>query len=41
MEAELRRVCGDAVYEELADYCRARQNGEGGRTTLLPMFPQM
>jgi hypothetical protein len=24
MEAELRRVCGDAIYDELAAYCRAR-----------------
>jgi hypothetical protein len=39
MEAELRRVCGDAVYDELAAYCRARQNGEPRRLTLLPMIP--
>ena len=28
MEAELRRVCGDAVYDELAAYCKSRQTGE-------------
>ena len=39
MEAELRRVCGDAVYEELAAYCEARLNGEARRLTLLPMIP--
>jgi hypothetical protein len=31
MERELRRVCGDAVYEELAAYCRARQHARGPR----------
>jgi hypothetical protein len=37
MEAELRRVCGDAVYDELAVYCTARQTGEPRSLTLLPM----
>src|SRR5262249_26699216 len=38
MEAELRRVCGAGVYEELADYCDARHNGrEASRPPLLPM----
>lgn len=36
MEAELRRVCGDSVYDELAAYCRARQTRE---PTPLPMAP--
>ena len=27
MEEELRRVCGAAVHDELAAYCRARRNG--------------
>jgi len=40
MEEELRRVCGDAVYDELAAYCRARQRaGELRTLTLLPMMP--
>ena len=39
MEAELRRVCGAAVHDELAAYCQARQNGEPRRLTLLPMIP--
>ena len=39
MEAELRRVCGAAVYDELAAYCQARQTGEPRRLTLLPMLP--
>ena len=39
MEAELRRVCGDAVYDELAAYCQARQTGEPRKLTLLPMIP--
>ncbi len=39
MEAELRRVCGAAVYDELAAYCEARQNGEPRSPTLLPMIP--
>jgi hypothetical protein len=39
MEAELRRVCGAAVYDELAAYCRARQGGRGQRAlTLLPVL---
>jgi hypothetical protein len=33
MEAELRRVCGDEIYEELAEYCRKRGRG----LKLLPM----
>ena len=28
MEAELRRVCGAAVYDEFAAYCQARQGSE-------------
>jgi hypothetical protein len=39
MEAELRRVCGHAVYDELATYCQARENDESRRLTLLPMLP--
>ena len=39
MEAELRRVCGDAVYKELFAYCQARQNGDPPTLTLLPMVP--
>jgi hypothetical protein len=39
MEEELRRVCGTAVYDELAAYCQARQNGEPRRLTMLPMMP--
>ena len=39
MEAELRRVCGAAVYDELAAYCQARQNDEPRSLTLLPMIP--
>ena len=38
MDAELRRVCGDAIYDELADYCRARQVARKPRAGLqLPM----
>lgn len=36
MEAELRRVCGDPVYDELAAYCQAR---EPRKLTPLPMMP--
>ena len=39
MEAELRRVCSDAVYDDLAAYCQARQNGEPRRLKLLPTIP--
>ena len=40
MEAELRRVCGAAVYDELADYCQARQGARKPRGgTQLPMVP--
>ena len=39
MEAELRRLCGAAVYDELAAYCQARQNGEPRSLTLLPLIP--
>jgi hypothetical protein len=39
MEAELRRVCGDPVYHELAAYCQARQTREPRKLTLLPMIP--
>jgi hypothetical protein len=38
MAAELRRVCGDDVYEELAAYCRARQDGAPRGLTMLPMI---
>ena len=38
METELRRVCGAAVYDELAAYCQARQNGQPRTLTLLPMI---
>jgi hypothetical protein len=38
MESELRRVCGGAVYDELAAYCRARKRTREPNTlTLLPM----
>ena len=38
MEAELRRVCGAAVYDELAAYCQARQGARQPRArTQLPM----
>jgi hypothetical protein len=39
MEAELRRVCGDPVYYELAAYCQARQARDPRKLTLLPMIP--
>lgn len=39
MEAELRRVCGSAVYDELATYCQARENDESRSLTMLPMLP--
>jgi hypothetical protein len=38
MEAELRRVCGDAVYDELAAYCHARDNRAPSKLTPLPMI---
>jgi len=37
MEGELRRVCGDAVYDELADYCHARHAGQRRAPAPLPM----
>jgi hypothetical protein len=38
MEAELRRVCGDPVYGELAAYCQSRQGARTSRgPALLPM----
>ena len=41
MEEELRRVCGAAVYDELAAYCRSRPRADRRRPpTLLPMAPQ-
>jgi hypothetical protein len=41
MAAELRRVCGAAVYDELASYCRARQRDRVPRPGIpLPMLPQ-
>lgn len=40
MEQELRRVCGDDVYEELAAYCRARKRARRPRRlALLPIAP--
>jgi hypothetical protein len=39
MEEELRRVCGAAVYDELAAYCQARQGAKPRGLTLLPMIP--
>jgi hypothetical protein len=40
MEAELRRVCGAAIYDELAAYCRERRRtGELRTLTQLPMVP--
>jgi hypothetical protein len=39
MERELRRVCGDAVYDELVAYCRARRDDEPRPPVLLPMAP--
>lgn len=37
MEAELRRVCGDEIYDELAAYCHARQAARAHRgLRLLP-----
>jgi len=40
MEAELRRVCGAAVYDELAAYCQARQRAQRPRGLQpLPMAP--
>jgi hypothetical protein len=38
MQAELRRVCGAAVHDELAAYCQARARGEPRRLTPLPMI---
>jgi hypothetical protein len=41
MEQELRRVCGGAVYDELAAYCRGRRRtGDPGTLIQLPMLPQ-
>lgn len=38
MAAELRRVCGAAIYDELAAYCDERQRSNGRRAlTPLPM----
>jgi hypothetical protein len=40
MAAELQRVCGAEVYDELAVYCRARQSaGKPRGLTSLPMAP--
>ena len=40
MAAELRRVCGAAVYDELAAYCQARQGPRKPRgRTQVPMVP--
>ena len=38
MEAELRASCGDAVYDELAEYCRARRRARMPRGPQLPML---
>ncbi len=37
MEPELRRVAGDAVYDELAAYCQARNGVLKPPPVLLPM----
>jgi hypothetical protein len=37
MEQELRRMCGDDVYDELAAYCRAHHRAR--RTRPLPLLP--
>jgi hypothetical protein len=38
MEAELRRVCGARIYDELTVYCRARESaGKSRGPTSLPM----
>lgn len=38
MEAELRRVCGDAIYDELAAYCQTRHDADHPRQLrLLPV----
>jgi hypothetical protein len=39
MEQEIRRVCGDDVYEELAVYCRAQRARRPRRLALLPIAP--
>jgi hypothetical protein len=39
MEQELRRVCGTAIYDELAAYCRTRQ--DGGTMPGLTPLPMM
>jgi hypothetical protein len=40
MEEEIRRVCGDDIYKELAAYCRARQRARRPRRlALLPIAP--
>jgi hypothetical protein len=40
MAAELRRVCGAAVYDELAEYCQTRRGARTPRGgTPLPMAP--
>jgi hypothetical protein len=40
MEAELRRLCGDDVYKELAAYCQDRQRARRPpRLALLPIAP--
>ncbi len=41
MEAELRRVCGATLYDELAEYCRARQRARMPAGPQLPMLPQV
>jgi hypothetical protein len=38
MEAELRRVCGDPIYDELAGHCQARRTREPRQLTPLPMI---
>jgi hypothetical protein len=39
MAEELRRSCGDAIYDELAAYCQTRERGKPPGPTLLPMLP--
>ncbi|MGZ4553430.1 MAG: hypothetical protein ACXVXQ_08050 [Mycobacteriaceae bacterium] len=40
MAAELRRVCGAAVYDELVEYCQTRRGARTSRRgTPLPMAP--
>ena len=38
MERELRRMVGDAVYEELAGYLQQRRRSDEGRVHFLPLW---